>query len=87
MDESWEYKTYETHWPESDESIILYSDDVTEAIGKTGMFGCSRLETSISRYVGLSAKDMADRIVDDVLKYTRDGQVDDDITLVVLKGD
>lgn len=86
VDESWEYNTFETDWPNSEESIVLISDGVTEAMGEKGLFGNGRLETSIRLYAGLSAKNMVNGIVKDVLNYTKNGQVDDDMTLVVLTG-
>ncbi len=86
VDASWEYTTRETEWPNSSESVVLISDGVTEALGEDGMFGNHRLEASIARHASASAKDMATGIVDDVLRHAKDGQVDDDMTLVVVTG-
>jgi serine phosphatase RsbU (regulator of sigma subunit) len=50
------------------------------------MFGSNRLEASIARHASASAEFMAKGIVDDVLRHAKDGQVDDDMTLVVVTG-
>ena len=59
---------------------------MTEAFGEDGMFGSNRLEASIARHASNSADDMAKGIVDDVLRHAKDGQVEDDMTLVVATG-
>lgn len=61
---------------------------MTEVHGKDGMFGNNRLENSIARHArGLgSAEDMSKGIMADVLRHAKDGKLDDDTTLVVVKG-
>ena len=86
VEASWEYATRETEWPNPCESVVLISDGVTEAHGEDGMFGITRLEASIARHASASAEVMAKGIVDDVLRHAKDGQVDDDMTLVVVTG-
>lgn len=86
VEASWEYVTRETGWPKPWESVVLISDGVTETPGEDGMFGGNRLEASITRHASGSAEGMAKGIVDDVIRYATDGQVDDDLTLVVVTG-
>ncbi len=86
VEASWAYATRETEWPKPFESVVLISDGVTEAHGEDGMFGSNGLEASIARHASTSADDMAKGIVDDVLRHAKDGQVEDDMTLVVATG-
>jgi sigma-B regulation protein RsbU (phosphoserine phosphatase) len=59
---------------------------VTEAVNaKNEMFGDERLEKLIKENVGLSAEELKNRILDEVLGFTRGLPQGDDITLIVLK--
>ncbi len=68
--------------------LILYTDGVTEARDQSREFyGNEGLETLVNRLDMsiLSAKDIKDRIVDDVKRFSKGTRQDDDITIIVLK--
>jgi serine phosphatase RsbU (regulator of sigma subunit) len=70
----------------SGDIVVIYTDGVTEAVNtKNEMFGDERLEELVKKNVHLSAEELKNRILDEVLSFTRGLPQGDDITLIVLK--
>jgi len=70
----------------SGDVVVIYTDGVTEAVNtENEMFSDERLEALVKESVGLSAEQIKQRILDDVLGFTRGLPQGDDITLIVLK--
>ena len=68
------------------DAIIIFSDGVTEAVnGSNEMFGDERLERLVVRSVSLSAEQIRDAIVEQVLNFTHGVPQGDDITLLAIK--
>ena len=66
--------------------VVMYTDGVTEAVNSDNeMFGEDRLEELIKRNGSLSAEQIKQRILDEVISFTRGLPQGDDITLIVLK--
>ncbi|MCI0339371.1 MAG: SpoIIE family protein phosphatase [Acidobacteria bacterium] len=66
--------------------VVMYTDGVTEAVNtKNEMFGDERLEDLVRGSVALSANEIKNRILDELLGFTRGLPQGDDITLIVLK--
>jgi PAS domain S-box-containing protein len=66
------------------DSVILYTDGVSEARSETGIFGEARLLALIQSCTGLDAARIVERIQREVLEY-QDAEPRDDIALVVLR--
>lgn len=80
-----EYKPRQTKLNPGD-VVVMYTDGVTEAVNSDNeMFGEDRLEELIQRNVTLSAEQIKQRILDEVISFTRGLPQGDDITLIVLK--
>ncbi|MGH9853643.1 MAG: PP2C family protein-serine/threonine phosphatase, partial [Blastocatellia bacterium] len=80
-----EYKPRQTRLAPGD-VVVMYTDGVTEAVNADNqMFGDERLEKLIKESVSLSAEQIKQRILDEVLSFTRGLPQGDDITLIVLK--
>jgi sigma-B regulation protein RsbU (phosphoserine phosphatase) len=68
------------------EKLVIYSDGVSEAMGRTGEFyGTDRLWSVIADNAMLPWEQMHDAILDDVRTFTQDTPQGDDITLVVME--
>ncbi len=68
------------------DSVILYTDGVTEALGDNWeLFGDKRLTDSISQTAGLSAEETVKRIHSDVGAFIKDNEPSDDITILALR--
>lgn len=66
--------------------VLTFSDGVTEAVNTANeLFGDKRLQELVSASAKLTAKEIKDRIVEEVLAFTRGLPQGDDITLVALK--
>jgi len=79
------YKTQQTKLGPGD-VVVTFSDGVTEAVNAANqMFGDMRLEQLVKDSIGLSAKEIKDRIEQEVLTFTRGLPQGDDITLIALK--
>ena len=64
----------------------MYTDGVTEAVNADNqMFGEERLEKLVKEIVSLSADEIKQRILDEVLNFTAGLPQGDDITLIALK--
>jgi sigma-B regulation protein RsbU (phosphoserine phosphatase) len=80
-----EYHAQETKL-EIGDVLVIFSDGVTEAVNTSNqMFGDQRLEQLVKKNEGLSAKEIKDRIEQEVLAFTRGLPQGDDITLIALK--
>jgi phosphoserine phosphatase RsbU/P len=79
------YQTQQTKLGPGD-VVVTFSDGVTEAVNAANqMFGDMRLTQLVKDSVGLSAKEIKDRIEQNVLAFTRGLPQGDDITLIALK--
>ncbi|HEX7167312.1 MAG TPA: SpoIIE family protein phosphatase [Acidimicrobiales bacterium] len=67
----------------SGDALVLYTDGVTEARGRTGFFGTERLLAVASQHAGRPATELANAIVDTVVAF-QDGLPRDDIAVVVV---
>jgi serine phosphatase RsbU (regulator of sigma subunit) len=66
--------------------VFIFSDGVTEATnGSNQVFGDERLQELVCKSIHLSAEAIKDRVLNDVLSFTRGVAQGDDITTVVLK--
>ncbi|MCE5213325.1 MAG: SpoIIE family protein phosphatase [Methanobacterium sp.] len=73
---------------EKGDVIVFYTDGVTEAINdKEELFGEKRLYKLVKVNSDLSAKEIVDRIKDEVIDFSKGLSQFDDITLMVLKVD
>lgn len=80
-----QYQAQETKLEPGD-VLVIFSDGVTEAVNTSNqMFGDQRLERLVTKNEGLSAKEIKDRIEQEVLAFTRGLPQGDDITLIALK--
>ncbi|MBS1789592.1 MAG: SpoIIE family protein phosphatase [Acidobacteria bacterium] len=80
-----EYKPLQTRLNAGD-VVVIYTDGVTEAVNADNeMFSDERLEALVKASVQLSAEQIKQRILDEVLSFTRGLPQGDDITLIVLK--
>lgn len=66
--------------------LVLFSDGVTESANKDfDQYGEERLKSVIKNSLNHSAKEIAYSILEDVIKFSVDGQYSDDKTLVIIK--
>lgn len=80
-----EYKPRQTRLNPGD-VVVIYTDGVTEAVNaRNEMFSDERLEELVKQSVSLSAEQIKQRILDEVISFTSGLPQGDDITLVVLK--
>ncbi|HEU0173080.1 MAG TPA: SpoIIE family protein phosphatase [Blastocatellia bacterium] len=80
-----EYKPRQTRLAPGD-VVVMYTDGVTEAVDADNqMFGEERLEKLVKESVNLSAEEIKQRILDEVLNFTAGLPQGDDITLIALK--
>lgn len=78
------YKVDNTHLKKED-VVVLYTDGVVEAVGGGVMYGEERLQKKVEELVPLSAKEICQRLLDDVLQYSSASDEGDDKTIVVIK--
>ena len=72
-----EYQAQETKLEPGD-VLVIFSDGVTEAVNTSNqMFGDQRLNQLVKKNEGLSAKEIKDRIEQEVLAFTRLAAGDD----------
>jgi sigma-B regulation protein RsbU (phosphoserine phosphatase) len=65
--------------------LVLYTDGVTEAMNKDDQFFSERrLETTLQGGNGLSSKEVIERVVKEVRRFSTGASQSDDITLLVL---
>ncbi|MCB0831888.1 MAG: SpoIIE family protein phosphatase [Bacteroidetes bacterium] len=66
--------------------IVLYTDGVTEVFNEHDeLFGDDRLKTVIEQNRNLSAVEIQNKIINEVLRFAPDSEQQDDITLMVIK--
>jgi sigma-B regulation protein RsbU (phosphoserine phosphatase) len=66
--------------------LLLYSDGITDTSdGNFESYGDERLLLKLKSLVQLSPKEIALGILDDVIKFSKNGKYSDDMTLVVIK--
>jgi sigma-B regulation protein RsbU (phosphoserine phosphatase) len=67
------------------DSLIFYTDGVTEAFSPSGdMYGSERLKSLMLEHEVASASDLLDRIVQTVDEFTDSATMSDDLTLIAL---
>lgn len=66
------------------DSLVLYTDGVTEARGPRGFYGSARLEALVASLAGASADAIADGILAEVTEFQQ-GQLRDDVALLVVQ--
>lgn len=69
---------------ESDDVVVIFTDGVTEARGKDGLYGEKRLIKILIEHAALSAEEIADAIMNDIRDFSG-GKLTDDTALVVIK--
>lgn len=74
---------------EEDDYIVLYSDGITEAKGKSGeLYGMERLKSAVVEYASqYSAEGVNYHIARDVSEFMKGVEQKDDMTLIVIKKD
>jgi sigma-B regulation protein RsbU (phosphoserine phosphatase) len=71
---------------EPGESLILYTDGVTEAANAAGEeYGLDRLREAVSRAPRRRAQDLVGSIVAELARFTAGGRNSDDLTILVLR--
>ncbi|MGB5895298.1 MAG: SpoIIE family protein phosphatase, partial [Ignavibacteriaceae bacterium] len=66
--------------------LLLFSDGITEtADTKFNQYGDERLINELKKVSSLSPKEIVISILEDVVKYSKNGSYTDDKTLVVIK--
>jgi serine phosphatase RsbU (regulator of sigma subunit)/heme exporter protein D len=71
---------------EPGDGVVLYSDGVTEATNIHGsLYGLESLQTIVQQYAHTPAAHISQHISDDLYRHVEGNDLDDDITLVVLK--
>ncbi len=79
-----QYKVDNTHLNTGD-VVVLYTDGVVEAVGGGVMYGENRLQEKIGEVAHLTAKEICQRLLDDVLQYSSASDDGDDKTIVLIK--
>ncbi|MFB2898574.1 SpoIIE family protein phosphatase [Aerosakkonemataceae cyanobacterium BLCC-F50] len=70
----------------SGEIAVLYTDGITEAVNSQNeLYGLERFYTILQKNHHLSADEIRQAVIDDVMSYINEQKVFDDITLVVIK--
>jgi sigma-B regulation protein RsbU (phosphoserine phosphatase) len=71
---------------EAGDGIVLYSDGITEAVTKAGeLYGLERLCQVIGAHWDGTAKAIKNAVVTDVRQFVGKREIDDDLTLLVIK--
>ncbi len=78
------YGVDNTHLRKGD-AVVLYTDGVSEARGGVEMYGEKRLAEKVQEFSSLSAKEICQHLVDDVLQFSSGSEESDDKTIVVIK--
>ena len=66
--------------------MLLYSDGITESANeKFEPYGDEKLLAKLKSLVQLTPKEITLGILDDVIKFSKNGKYSDDMTLVVIK--
>ena len=71
---------------QKDDLFIMYTDGFTEATNEYNqLFGKERLLSSIQNHYDLPLSELVKAITDDVFDYSKDSEIKDDLTLIILK--
>jgi sigma-B regulation protein RsbU (phosphoserine phosphatase) len=66
--------------------LVIYTDGIVESFNAYGeLYDEARLEKVIKNTRNLTPKEIAYKILDDVIHFSKDGKYSDDKTLVVIK--
>jgi len=66
--------------------LLFFSDGLTEAANREGkFFGAGRIKDLLAANAHLTSSELADRLLEEVEKFTQGGAITDDRTLVVMK--
>jgi sigma-B regulation protein RsbU (phosphoserine phosphatase) len=66
--------------------LLFFSDGLTEAANREGkFFGAGRINDLLAANAHLTSSELADRLLEEVEKFTQGGAIADDRTLVVMK--
>ncbi len=69
-----------------EDTLIFYTDGVTEALNPSGvMYGEDRLTSEASKHHKLSAQQMLDQLTTSVTRYAANVPLNDDMTMVVVR--
>ena len=83
LDEPYEQETIQLR---SGDVLIIYTDGVTEALNSmSAEFGEEQLRRTVFEGLGLSAREIAQRIIAKVIEWQGQASQHDDITLIVVK--
>jgi serine phosphatase RsbU (regulator of sigma subunit) len=66
------------------DTLLLYTDGITEARGRQGFYGSERLEALLASFAGQDADAIADGILAEVSNF-QDGRLRDDVALLVVQ--
>jgi sigma-B regulation protein RsbU (phosphoserine phosphatase) len=70
----------------SGDILLFFSDGLTEAANREGkFFGTGHIKDLLAANAKLSSSKLADRLLEEVEKFTQGGAITDDRTLVVMK--
>jgi sigma-B regulation protein RsbU (phosphoserine phosphatase) len=70
----------------SGDILLFFSDGLTEAANREGkFFGTGRIKELLEANAHLNSSELADRLLEEVEKFTQGGAITDDRTLVVMK--
>jgi sigma-B regulation protein RsbU (phosphoserine phosphatase) len=76
----------ETIQLQSGDTLVVYTDGVTEALNPAGVeFGEEKLRSMVTESLQLPARELAKEIIAKVLRWQAQAAQHDDITLIVVK--
>jgi len=86
IDEDWDYKEYSKTTLNRGQIIFLSTDGIWEALNRKGeMFGKVRIHDIIRKNSSLSANEIINAMLKSLNSFQHGAQIEDDITLVVIK--
>jgi serine phosphatase RsbU (regulator of sigma subunit) len=86
IEEDWRYKEYLKTDLDKGQIIFLSTDGIWEALNPKGdMFGKERIYDIIRKNLSLSANEIINTILASLKRFQQGAQIEDDITLVVIK--
>ncbi|GAB5465721.1 MAG: hypothetical protein Kapaf2KO_11570 [Candidatus Kapaibacteriales bacterium] len=66
--------------------MALYTDGISEAMnGKGEVYGMERLGEMLRNNHKLTSKEISQKIIDDVMRFSKNGNYKDDMTLIIVK--